>query len=148
MKTAAIKYLMLTVFLFSLSCSEDITTLAEIKEKLIGEWEWVQSEGGLSGTEVLTPETTGIYRYIKFNEKDTVLVWENNENVQTTSYCLQREESILKNRESIILTINYKYFNNNDTIILPMRYIIVKIGRTLILEEDVYDGYKHWYTRL
>jgi hypothetical protein len=37
-------------------------------ENIVGEWEWIESRGGLSGNAILTPETQSETRQLEFKE--------------------------------------------------------------------------------
>ncbi|MBT6236655.1 MAG: hypothetical protein HOI49_11275 [Bacteroidetes bacterium] len=61
-----IKYAVI-LLLFLGSCSKvDLPT--QESGKIVGEWEWVESRGGLSGDDVLTPETQSETRELEFKE--------------------------------------------------------------------------------
>jgi hypothetical protein len=114
-----------------------------------GEWIWLESDGGMTGSEVLNPKNTGVERTVTFYANDTVKIMENGEIAHKTDYFLSRERSHLFHDTCNFVTINYKYpISNPDTVItLSMRYMIEKLSDTLILDEDVYDGYTHFYVR-
>ncbi len=120
---------------------------SDTQPDLIGSWYWIRSNGGFS-YQVLTPQSTGIERIFKFYKNDTVKIYENGELVQNTDYFLSREESILYHDTFDFVTINYRYYVGDSLIILPMRYIIRELSDSLIIEEDVFDGFKHTYVRV
>ena len=114
---------------------------------LIGSWYWIRSQGGFS-YQVLTPQSTGIERIFRFYKNDTVEIYENEELVQNTDYFLSREKSILYHDTFDFMTINYRYYAGDSLIILPMRYIIRELSDSLVIEEDVFDGFKHTFYRI
>ena len=78
----------------------------------------------------------------------TVIISENADIVQRTDYFLSREKSLLFNDTFDFVTINYTYrISDTETLSLPMRYMIETLTDTLVLAEDVYDGYGHQFVR-
>jgi len=139
---------MLSVLSLISSCTKDKLDSFQSENGIVGKWIWVKSEGGICyHTE--TPEESGIERIFLFKESDTVEKYENNKLIHKTDYFFSKERSILYHDTLEFLTINYKYqISNPDSIVtIPTRYIIRKITDTLLLEEDIFDGYKHTYKR-
>ena len=128
------------------SCSNDDDNQAN---GIVGEWIWIKSYGGFTGRDVQTPEQSEIRKIMKFHDNDTVEIYENEILVHKTDYLRSREESILLHDTFDFLTINYKYrITNTDSIIIfPKRYMIQELADTLMIDEDVYDGYGHLYNR-
>jgi len=143
-----IKYflIMAIAVMVSVSCSNDDDNQAN---GIVGEWIWIKSYGGFTGRDVQTPEQSEIRKIMKFHDNDTVEIYENEILVHKTDYFRSREESILLHDTFDFLTINYKYrITNTDSIIIfPMRYMIQELADTLMIDEDVYDGYGHLYNR-
>ena len=139
---------MLSVGLIISSCTKEKFDSVQSKNGIVGEWIWLKSEGGISYS-IITPKESGIERIFIFNENDTVKEYENNKLVHNTDYFLSKEKSILYHDTLDFLTINYKFrISNPDSIVtIPIRYIIRKLTDTLLLEEDIFDGYKHTYKR-
>jgi hypothetical protein len=137
----------LMIALFFASCEKDRDDKKVYN--IYGEWTWLESVGGMTGSEVLNPENTGTVRTATFYKNDTVIITENGEIAHKTDYFLSREKSNLFNDTCNFVTINYKYpISNPDTVItLSMRYMIEDLSDTLLLDEDVYDGYRHLYVR-
>ena len=133
-----------------ISCEKDNGIIEDNNSSIVGEWIWLKSYGGFTGGDIQTPEQNGIEKIVKFYNNDTVEIFENEVLIHKTDYFLSREESILLNDTFDFLTINYKYWiiNPDSIITLPMRYIIRDLSDTLMLDEDVYDGYGHLYKRM
>jgi hypothetical protein len=148
-KTLRIIYIIaitgLSVSLLMISCNDD--NEPEIFD-IYGNWAWVKSFGGYTGSDLRTPENTGTSRTMSFLKNDTVIITLNGDTVQVTDYFLSREESMLLNDTFDFLTINYRFITAEaETIIMPMRYMIQQLTDTLALDEDVYDGYGHLFIR-
>lgn len=132
------------------ACDKNDELKTENRDKgIIGEWSWVNSRGGFTGTEYLSPGESGIEKIMRFRINDTVDIFENDVLVQHTDYYLSREESIILHDTFDFVTINYKYrLSNPDSLVtIPMRYMILELSDVLFIDEDVYDGYEHLYKR-
>jgi|WetSurMetagenome_2_1015567.scaffolds.fasta_scaffold82324_2 hypothetical protein len=143
MKCSFLISIILVALLFT-SCEKDDT---DNQDKITGEWVWIKSYGGMTGGEVLTPANTGIEKTITFFRNDTVVITENGTTADKTDYFLSREKSNLFHDIHNFVTINYKYQLQDTVITLSMRYIIQKLTDTLVLEDDVVDGYGHTYVK-
>jgi hypothetical protein len=100
-------------------------------------WEWVRSSGGIAGV-VQTPQSEGYTRAIDFTENGFFTVYQDNAVVISSTYTIIRAESILDNREYDIIV-----FDNG----LLESAIIQLSGDTLVLREEVFDGFTHTYRR-
>jgi hypothetical protein len=117
------------------------------RDKIAGEWIWIKSYGGMTGGEILTPENTGIEKTMTFFKNDTVEITENGQLAEKTNYFVSKEKSQLFNDLHDFVTIDYKYPLSDTVITVSMRYIIQKLTDTLLLKDDVVDGYGHLYVR-
>jgi len=143
MKKSISLVILLILGLFLTSCEKEENSNYTIK----GEWIWLKSYGGFSGNALYTPENTGITKKLIFlNDSVSIIA---NTDTSKFEYFLSREESILLQKEFDFLTINYKYkMSNPDSIfILPIRYMIITLNDSLFLDEDVYDGFGHEYSK-
>ena len=100
-------------------------------------WEWVQSSGGIAGV-VQTPQSEGYTRAIAFTEEGVFTVYQDNAAIISSTYTIIRAESILDNQEYDMIV-----FENA----LLESAIIQLSGDTLILREEVFDGFTHTYRR-
>jgi len=133
------------ILLATMACEKDKVQPAY---EIYGEWNWLKSYGGFTGHNLLTPENTGVSKIFSFMQNDTVIISENADIVQRTDYFLSREKSLLFNDTFDFVTINYTYrISDTETLSLPMRYMIETLTDTLVLAEDVYDGYGHQFVR-
>jgi len=141
------KFILCGIILMIMSCSKDNEELS-VERKIIGKWNWLESNGGMTGNSHYTPENTGDERKMIFLKDKTVYIILNGDTIHTTNYFTSRENSILLGDEFDFLTINYKYELPDTIIYIPIRYMIREITDELKLDEDVYDGYGHRYERL
>lgn len=102
-----------------------------------GKWNLEMSIGGLSGTDTLLPtEST----FISFLADNKVILKVGDSMVENSTYKIAKERSFLHQKTFDFLTCNWQS--------LSTRYIIRKLdNNSLILEEDVFDGYMHFYYR-
>jgi len=140
-------FLIYGIILISISCSKDNDELT-IEKKIIGKWNWIESNGGFTGHSHYTPENTGTVTQLIFSKEKTVYKIMNKDTIHKTNYYISKENSILFGDSYDFLIINYRYDLPDTTIYLPMRYIIRNISDELILDEDVYDGYIHRFERI
>jgi hypothetical protein len=133
------------IILAAIACEKD---KVEPTYEIFGEWNWLKSYGGFTGHELQTPENTGISKTFAFLHNDSVIITKNTDTIQRTGYFLSREKSLLLHDTFDFVTINYEnWISNTETLSLPMRYMIETLTDTLVLAEDVYDGYRHQFER-
>jgi hypothetical protein len=136
----------LLIIFSATACEKEID---EPVYEIFGSWNWLKSYGGFTGHVLKTPENTGVSQVITFLPTDTVIITANADTIHRTDYFLSREKSILLQDTFDFLTINYRYrVSDTETILLSMRYIIETLTDTLVLAEDVYDGFGHQFVRM
>ena len=135
----------LFIFLIVMACEKDKDPPVY---DIHGKWNWLKSYGGITGHDLQTPENTGTSKIWTFNENDTVIITENADTLTVTDYFLSRESSMLLHDTLDFVTIKYKYrISETEYLSIPMRYMIKTLTDTLVLAEDVYDGYGHEFVR-
>lgn len=143
--------LLAILFLLYLSACQKEAAPKGIKENLIGEWNWLENIGGMTGQEQHSPEKDGYTLSYHFYENDSIyIVKDGNEIQQKTVFHITKEKSILFHEEHDFLTIDFKFKEQgpDSIIVLPMRYIIDDLNESeLRLTEDVYDGYGWQFMR-
>jgi hypothetical protein len=146
----ALRFISIIVILTFISCKKDSEIIIPKPNTLIGEWSWIVSYGGFTGSEVQTPASTNKSRKISFKLNGSFIMIENSDTVQNTTYFTRSEESILNHNIYNFVTVNYKYqiTGTDSVIILPMRYMVLGMQDSLLINEDVFDGYHHNYLRL
>ena len=130
-----------------ISCSKE-SDIQIIERKIIGTWNWTESNGGFSGVSHHTPENTGDEIHFIFNKEKIFNKIMNQQTILTPNYSISRGKSILFGNEYDFLIINYRYDLPDTIMYQKMRYIILKIDDELILEEDVFDGYTHRFEKI
>jgi hypothetical protein len=140
------RLLVLLILLAAIACEKD---KIQPTYEIYGEWNWMKSYGGFTGHDLQTPENTGVSKIFSFLRNDTVIITENADTTLRTSYFLSREKSLLLQDSFDFVTINYAYRSSDtEVFFLPMRYMIEMLTDTLVLAEDVYDGYGHQFVRV
>ena len=132
---------------FTLSCSKSDDS-ASVAARIQGKWEWKESVGGMDGGSIRNPETVKYTRQLILSEGKAVLTLNDKDTVQNTTYKVRKEKSILTDQDFEVLTINYNFEAGEGDILRPLRYLIIKVDEdTLLLAEDVYDGFGHTYVK-
>ncbi|PIQ21117.1 MAG: hypothetical protein COW65_11040 [Cytophagales bacterium CG18_big_fil_WC_8_21_14_2_50_42_9] len=135
-----LKYLCLWFFATCLlpACqTEEINP--EVSNSLAGNWQWVSSNGGITGQDHQTPASTNTQLVIQFTSDNQFFRYQNGVKTEETTYILQQGKSIYDaSGQSNIMIINgtgtrYSYrLENNE----------------LYLFDECYDCYTHHYVRM
>lgn len=120
-------------FLLVTSCRK-IDTPNEEAKALFGEWEFQGDTGGFSGSggsNRFNQNTT-----IKFTEKGAFFIYENGKKKDKKKFKIEMKESISSAQSELAIV----YSSNN--------YEIFRIiNETLILSDNIYDGYSYSFIR-
>lgn len=120
-----------------MGCGKINTPNAEA-EKLFGKWRFVQSYGGFAGTGDPSFDSTITYEYKEngsfFHRKDGQLINQMNFSLQLGESIYSQDEQLLINYGGGMFTqyLSHSYQVNNDT---------------LILNEEVYDGFQYIFVK-
>lgn len=139
-----IKYLafILCVFLLS-SCGNDAVVDNNQNSNIAGKWVWVESVGGFSGHDVITPAKTGVTKSITFVSAAKCILTENGKIVQQANYTLSKYDDPAYAWTYGFLTINYA-----DTNRLSSMYFVYSLSRSkLVMADYGCDGYTHTYIK-
>ncbi len=106
------------------------------KKMLSGRWEWQSSTGGFAGN-TITPEKEGYTQSLRFSD-NKVALYKNDSLKWETGYSITRGSSIYSQEKANLI----KYDNGY----LPK--VILKVSQdSLVLADNVYDGYSSLYLR-
>lgn len=115
-----------------LSCQ---STDDEVLRELTGEWQWIESQGGLAGW-TLTPMTEGYHQSLIIND----IVFQ-----------MYQDDSLTVESSYILDTYNYPLFDNGDSTIIQldnnMTWGITWEADSLYLLDLCTDCYLHTYLR-
>ena len=125
------KNLVLVSILLLTSCNSNA-----IKNSLKGEWEWIESSGGIAG-ELITKESEGYSSTIVF-KADSVSFYRNNSLLGTTLYSIEEGVSIYSSEP-----VNFINYVSEK----PGEVIIYLTKDSLLMGDNNYDGYTSLYIR-
>lgn len=109
--------------LFLGSCKEADLPTPESKN-IIGEWEWIESRGGITGDGILTPETQSETRQLEFKENGKYRDCIDDERVDTGDFSVEQKTDswgsyyLLKLEGKEITSESNLTFKSSDTITL------------------------------
>lgn len=129
------KNLIFAIFAFwaVFSCrSEDDTDVGPV----VGEWEWVSSTGGVGNT-TETPASSGKTIIMKLDSDKKYTITTNGTVTNEGTFSLYKNVSNLEHYERV-----YIDFSN-----APDKMIVNNEEKTLILSDDVNDGYTYTYKK-
>ena len=105
------------------------------QEKILGQWVWDHSFGGIAGMEI-TPESTGQTRRLVFEEQH-LLQFVNDSLRQSNEYYLALDKTIFSTDSVPVVYLDnvavYPYYFENVNL--------------LILNDNFVDGFAHYYRR-
>ncbi|RVT72273.1 hypothetical protein EOD40_15865 [Flavobacterium sufflavum] len=105
-------------------------------DAIVGTWNWQQSSGGISGNDIVTPESTGVNKKLVFNTNKKVTVFTNDVETGSYTYTIKMGNSIFDNKQHYLLTFN------------EMCYVIQYIdSQHLSIQDNFADGYVLTYTK-
>jgi hypothetical protein len=131
------EYLALFLFLFLvIACQKDDLTIME--ERIVGDWAWVSSSGGLLGL-VLNPHTEGYQMQILFQKNGIYTKYRDNSAVDERNYWI--EKSTVEN------SYNLKIGSRDQVQIIEQYKISFDNQNNLHLREVYVDGLEHIYYR-
>jgi len=116
-------YTSLFVLLFLLSCQKVDFPTPE-SENIIGEWEWIESRGGISGNAILTPKTQSETRQLEFKKNGKYRDCLDDERVDKGDYSIEEKSDswgnyyLLKLEGKDINSESQLTFKSSDTISL------------------------------
>lgn len=124
------------LYVFVLSTSIGCSSSGDSsEEKIVGEWQWLISSGGIAGV-IETPESTGKDILLQITP-DSIKQFSNDELQYKAKY------DIIETDENI--------YQKNHKIIVPedgLRLIIDFEGKNLILTQDCFDCFANVYERV
>ena len=120
-------------FLSFCSLKNEDNTINE--HSIIGTWYWQESRGGIKGSEIITPESTGVAVRLVFGTNKKVTVFTNGAETGTYTYTIKMGKSIFDNELHYLL-------NFNET-----SYVIWKIDdEEMTIQDNFVDGYVLTYS--
>jgi hypothetical protein len=128
MKTTLLKFVLLAILAFHMSCQKDKETISNL---IIGKWEWVKTIIPYGG-QVSNPQTSGFSKTLEFLGNGKMKEYKNELLINTSNYSIEINPS---NANDYLL---------NSTIVTSHFYII---NDSLIFNEAFVDGPVSSYIR-
>jgi hypothetical protein len=128
MKTTILKFVLLAILAFQMSCQKDKETISNL---IIGKWEWVKTIIPYGG-QVSNPQTSGFSKTLEFLGNGKMKEYKNELLINTSNYSIEINPS---NANDYLL---------NSTIVTSHFYII---NDSLIFNEAFVDGPVSSYIR-
>ena len=116
---------------------------------LVGEWEWVRSQGGMTGTQTHTPASTGVAVRWVFAPDSTFQAYETRQDTtrqtEAGTYSLGSVRSFYTGQSTRAL--RFAPLPGTAVPARPVTYVIEELGAQLGLADNCPDGFGHTYRR-
>lgn len=138
MKT--IKFIFIILVPFVISCDKQVDKITT-SESLMGDWVWVKSEGGISGS-TITPEITGERKEISFSHDSiysTVYTIKDDLRTHTNATLFKTKKILYNDQVANVILLNgdpYQIFRFSDQ------------RELILIDYGMMDGYTHYYKRI
>jgi len=107
-------------------------------KKIFGKWQWVESSGGFAG-KITTPAKAGYSERIEFSNEGIYHKFKNDSLIDRKSFSFSQKTSIQTGKPAWVLSLNEGS--------IPMA-VSFSGQDTLMLNEQVHDGFSHTYVRM
>ena len=139
-------FILLFIICFSIGCRKDIDIPNSQLEKLFGEWNWYKTSGGTDGL-TYTPYNQGYNLKIKFTDKGIYKTYKNKANNGKAKYELTLGPTIFGGSTVDLITYYFHYGFVGSKVDTNVQSIKFGGNDTLVLIDESYDGYNHYYVR-
>jgi hypothetical protein len=103
---------------------------------ILGTWTWQKSVGGITGSDIVTPENTGVEKKLIFETNSKVTVFTDDTETGNYTYEIKIGKSIYDGKDHYLLVFN------------EMTYVIDYIDlHKLEISDNFPDGFGSTYTR-
>lgn len=139
------KKVLISLFIvIGLICCEKDNDSLRTDSGLIGTWEWLRTDGGIAFHIHESPYTTGNTYLLKFTADSMITIYENDINIFTGNYLIEKEKSIYSGEieDFILIAENY----NIQSLVISG---IIKVDNdSLTIDDNCYDGVGSSYIRV
>lgn len=136
MRKVSISVLISFVFVLTFCSLKNDGNTTQNRLAIVGTWYWQKSIGGMTGNEIITPESTGVVKKLVFGTNNKVTVFTNNTETGRYNYIIKLGNSIFDNKQHYLLTFN------------EMSYIIQNLDdNNLSIQDNFTDGYVLTYAK-
>lgn len=124
------------IFLFSFCTLTNDGKNTQDINAVVGTWYWKESKGGIGGSEIISPKSTGVHKKLVFAANKKVTVFTNGIETGSYTYTIKRGNSFIDDKEHYLLTFS------------EMSYVIQYIDKQyLSIQDNFVDGYVLTYTK-
>jgi hypothetical protein len=116
----------------------DTRVYVETPAILIGSWNWLNSSGGFTGMSYSSPETTGEIKRIEFDANNNYKFYINEVLKSDRKFQIEKGETITSQDSALII----------NNIFWARQSITFRSNDTLILFDECYDCYEHYFIRI
>lgn len=136
MNKVSVPYFVLFVFVLTFCSLKNDGSTTGNKFAIMGTWHWQKSIGGMTGKEIITPESTGVDKKLVFGANKKVTVFTNDAETGQYNYTIKMGNSIFDNKQHYLLTFN------------EMSYVIQYLdNNNLSIQDNFTDGYVLTYRK-
>jgi hypothetical protein len=139
MKTNHLPYLLFTILIAIIAC-KTISEQPSIENSLIGQWKFTSTSGGFAGKTTQSDPANPII--LTFKKDGSYSKTKNADTIEQSTYEFTRAKSIYSGQEENAIRLGPLSSSKIDT------YIITIKKDTLILADNVYDGFTSGYLRI
>jgi len=137
MKHTVTVVLIAFVFLSS-TCKKAMQVPDPELQKVFGKWQWVSTSGGFAG-KTITPASEKYNQRLEFTHDGTYKKYKNDSLVDGKNFSFSQSKSIHGLKQVWIISFDES----------SLKMAVLFLGPdTMILNEQVYDGFSHTYVRI
>lgn len=130
--------LIFTVFIFFSACIKEIQVPHPNLKKVFGKWQWVSSTGGFAG-KTITPASEGYPLRVEFRTNGIYRKYKGDTLIEKKKFSFSPETSIHHGKP--VWTVSFA----DSSLKMAISY---SGPDTLMLNEQVFDGFGHVYARI
>ncbi len=139
MKSESVLLIMALLASYSLSACSPYAATRPTDDALHGSWNWESSSGGITGKMIITPETAGYTKQIRFSSEGEYQEFHNGNLVITAPYAVAMKRTIFGLHEVLCLSDSTGRLSD---------LVIMRVTATSLHLSDPYpDGFWHTYVR-
>lgn len=132
-----LSFLLVFAALFTFSCTKEEGVATEASSSLAGEWRWVSSTGGITGT-TTTPTSAGYERKLVLTSDLKYSRFKNSSLEKSGTYEITKAKSIYKTE-----LVDFIKFSDGTSLV-----IMNQSANELSLADNFYDGFGEVYQRI
>ncbi len=140
-----ILFILLILAIIATNCRKEIIVPDPELENLFGNWEWIQTSGGIGGI-TFTPATEGYTIELEFNKNGIYKSFKDGKKTEKRKFYLTEGQSILSSETAYIIEYDKTGLFNCNTHIVNQS--VEFAGQdTLYLHDECWDCYGYIYVK-